>query len=260
MNQPKPALISEELLDRLNVIATAETIDLNAVSQVEFRARSLLKLRAASYYCVMGACACIRGDKEKVIEYFDEAVRLEPGAEALDNYSLSLQYLGEYHLLVEQARKFVKQFPTNLSVLMTAWSWFREYASIPDLVETERLMNIINGNSEMVYETDKTAAALSARNLTHEDLSNVLFAARNFLRDKGLFHAVSNNYYSASEDEPLIAIRYIFKRDPDELFEMEVELMKSLIDLRLPAYEANAVCVYLANQSDRVVLDADHAH
>lgn len=247
MIQPLRATISHSLLTRLNQIAYERVIDLNAINQVEFRARNLTKANHAAYLVVMGVCACLKGNKEEMHSFFAQAIQERPTMSVLDNYAICMQFTGEVDLLIQHCRNIFKGHAANLGLMKRIQVWFEDYGCISDAAEVEVVLRKMGQRPNMInYEG--VIKSLADRGLVESDLTAVLHAAKAFLREKGFARVVNSRHMRVSDNEPVYTQRLSIRADLDELFELELELMQHLMSLSLPAYEKNAVCVFLGGE------------
>lgn len=258
MIQSKRETISNELLRRLNYLASCRDPDHTAIGHIEFSAQKLKSVNYSSYLMVLAVCECLKGNSHEMHTYFEQALAETPNFAVYDNYAISLQYLAEIDDLLKLFGRMARE-DGDVAIQRIARNWFQDYGCISEAAAVEEVL-IRMGQESTMIDYPEVLESLNRRGLVEADLTNVIKAARLFLNASGYKQVMNSRHYRVSDSEPVLVQRFnVIAESVEAVFESELAMTQHLLSLDLPGYEKNAICVMLAADTSEAETCNDNA-
>lgn len=117
---PVPATKANELLKEVAAISTNVVIDEVRLQGILRDARGLMRADPAGAHAVQGIVAGVRGDAAGVKRHCEQALALDPRAEAWANYSTALAFVDENEAALVVAKKGMDAYPGDVRLVERA--------------------------------------------------------------------------------------------------------------------------------------------
>ena len=115
-----PAQKVNQLIERLDQLATAPALDEFSLQRIARDAKALMKSDPAGAHTVLGSVAALRGDRDETRHRYRTALEIESDFTNYFNYLASLSLLDEYEEVLQVAIGALKKYPDNLDLLNSA--------------------------------------------------------------------------------------------------------------------------------------------
>ena len=117
VEMPDAALKTNDLIERLGVVAAAPALDELELRRIARQAQALMKVDPAGAHTLLGGVAAQRGDAVGTRRHHDIALDLDAGPAARCNYVTSLSHLGSHQEALKVADAGLSAYPDDADLL-----------------------------------------------------------------------------------------------------------------------------------------------
>ena len=188
MYLPSPEKVTQKLMGRANVLVENWPPSDWEVGRLRSDSKVLQKASASDYEMMLGICATLLGDKNKLDKHFSSAMKKTPGLPyPVSNYALSLRFLNYDDEACDLMRSNYKHIEGNpkliglfISTLMSAGRFHEA------VVQYKKLKKLGVSANDVVEEFKRVLDIRECVvDLADEDIAAIVSYFSKFLRDSG---------------------------------------------------------------------------
>lgn len=186
--RPTPKRKADELLHRVEKIATAIVVDELDLQRIGSEARKLMAVDAQGAHATLGTLAAVRGDPQDTKEHYEIALNLDRGPTTWFNYSMSLAILDEHEASLDVAKEGLNAHPDNLELVERAADAAMESGSFVDAEAFCRHRDALKSPWEygLRDRVRSLAAAVEAGRMTEPAAKALIAALTKVQRERGM--------------------------------------------------------------------------
>jgi len=216
------------------------------LARIRLDARKLMAVDAKDAHQLLGGIAAVEVDEDKVRYHHEAAIKLTSAVDAVRNYSISLQLIGQFEDAAKYAALAAEAQPENLSLLRSAID-FASYAGQPrkalELIQVlrKRAPDHTDAREGIIQDL---LLVMDRTGLTESELQTSLKLAFQLLRDRRLRFGHIHDSILLEDGAECVHYRIYLAADAKVVRELDSQLGRLLADQLEEMHSASLLVDY----------------